>query len=195
MKLIAITGSIGCGKTTIAGIVRKLGYVVFDVDAWVRRMYLNNDFVESLEEYFPQAFENKKFDKRRLRNLVFDNPEQLKKLESLTHPYLKRYLKSVIKKSSPTNDCFFIDVALLYEMKWDKYCDVVIVADVDYEIQKQRVMQRDNVDAEHFDKINNVQMDKQLKKDKADIVINTDKPINLLKLDVISAIYCIEGIL
>ena len=43
MKLIAITGSIGCGKTTLAKIVRKLGYVVYDVDVWVKNIYKNKD--------------------------------------------------------------------------------------------------------------------------------------------------------
>ena len=39
MKLAAITGSIGCGKTTLSKIVRRLGYVVYDIDGWVRRLY------------------------------------------------------------------------------------------------------------------------------------------------------------
>ena len=105
---------------------------------------------------------------------------------------MKKYLKSVIKKCSDKNDCFFIDVALLYEMGWDKYCDFVVVADVDYEVQKQRVMKRDNISAEDFDKINNIQMNNNKKKTMADFVINTDKSMNLLKLDVINMIELCE---
>ncbi len=193
MKLIAITGSIGCGKTTIAKIVREQGYTVFDVDAWVRRMYFQKSFIAQIAEVFPSVVENGAVNKRELRNIVFNDAKQLKKLESLTHPFLRKYLKYVIKKNSKYDECFFIDVALLYELKLDKFCDFVIVADVDYEIQKKRVMKRDNVKAEDFDKINNVQMSNEAKKEKADIVINTDKSLNLLKLEVITMIDYVRG--
>ncbi len=194
MKLIAITGSIGCGKTTIAKIIRKHGFCVFDVDAWVRRMYFQKSFIATIAQNFPSVMENGCVNKRSLRNLVFNNSSELKKLESLTHPFLKKYLKSVIKLNSRYDDCFFVDVALLYEMGWDKYCDLVVVADVDYEIQKKRVMFRDKVQADDFDKINSVQMSNELKKEKADLVINTDKAFNLLELDVLMMIDYVKGL-
>lgn len=186
MKLIAITGSIGCGKTTIAKIVREQGYVVFDVDAWVRRMYFKKDFINEICEVFPDAVNNGMVDKRKLRNIVFNHSEQLKILESMTHPFLRRYLKQVIKKNSGNQNVFFLDIALLYEMGWEIYCDYVVVADVDYKIQKQRVMTRDKVEAEDFDKINNVQMSNEKKKEMADFVIDTNKAKNLLKHEIIT---------
>ena len=193
MKLIAITGSIGCGKTTIAGIIKKLGYAVFDVDAWVRRMYFKKDFIKQIQEVFPQVVQNGIVDKRALRNIVFNDKQKLKKLESMTHPFLKKYFKSVVKKNGFSQDICFLDVALLFEMGWEKYCHRVIVADVPYEVQKKRVMLRDNVNGDDFDKINNVQMDNKAKKLLADVVINTDKPINLLKLDVITLLKELEN--
>ena len=193
MKLIAITGSIGCGKTTIAKIVREQGYTVFDVDAWVRRMYFQKSFIAQIAKTFPDVMEEGVVNKRLLRNKVFDDEKELKKLEKLTHPFLRKYLKYVIKKNSKYNDCFFIDVALLYELGLEKFCDFVVVADVDYKIQKKRVMKRDGVKAEDFDKINDIQMSNEIKKQKADIIIDTDKSLNLLKLDVITMIDYVEG--
>ena len=52
MKLVAITGSIGCGKTTIAKIVGKLGYTVFDVDGWVRRLYFKKTLLRLFKSIF-----------------------------------------------------------------------------------------------------------------------------------------------
>lgn len=52
----------------------------------------------------------------------------------------------------------FFDVALLYELGWDKFFDCVVLADVDYETQRLRVMARDKISAEDFDKINKLQM-------------------------------------
>ena len=193
MKLVAITGSIGCGKTTIAKIVGKLGYTVFDVDGWVRRLYFKKDFIKVIQEHFPAVAENGQVNKRALRNIVFSDNRQLKVLEGLIHPFLRETLKDVIRKKACRKDILFIDVALLFEMGWDKYCDFILVADVDYEIQKQRVMNRDKVTAEDFDKINNVQLSNSYKINLADVVVNTDKPKNLLKVEMINIIQGLES--
>lgn len=83
-------------------------------------------------------------------------------------------------------------MALLFEMGWDKYCDLILVADVDEKIQKQRVMTRDKVSAEHFEKINNIQMSQKEKIALADVTVETDVPLNLLKTEIISIIEGME---
>ena len=192
MKLVAITGSIGCGKTTIAKIVNKLGYPVFDVDGWVRRLYFNKDFIRAVAQNFPAVKDGEGINKRQLRNIVFSDNSQLKKLEAMVHPFLKDCLKDSIRKHARNCGIFFIDVALLFEMGWDKYCDFILVADVDYDVQKKRVMKRDNVTAEDFDKINDIQMRNEHKIRLADIVVRTDKPLNLLKAEMIDIIKGLE---
>lgn len=193
MKLVAITGSIGCGKTTLSKIVRRLGYVVYDIDGWVRRLYYQKDFIKVIAAHFPEVMEGEKVNKRKLRNLVFGDNARLKVLESLIHPFLKQTLMNVRRRNARRADLFFMDVALLFEMGWDKYCDYIVVADVDYETQKMRVMRRDNISAADFDKINRIQMDNAAKKVLADVIINTDKPINLLKVELLAMIEEIEG--
>ena len=193
MKLAAITGSIGCGKTTLSKIVRRLGYVVYDIDGWVRRLYYQKDFIKVIAAHFPEVMEGEKVNKRKLRNLVFGDNARLKVLESLIHPFLKQTLMNVRRRNARRADLFFMDVALLLEMGWDKYCDYIVVADVDYETQKMRVMRRDNISAADFDKINRIQMDNAAKKVLADVIINTDKPINLLKVELLAMIEEIEG--
>mgnify|MGYP000053660689 FL=1 len=192
MKLAAITGSIGCGKTTLSKIVRRLGYVVYDIDGWVRRLYYQKDFIKVIAAHFPEVMEGEKVNKRKLRNLVFGDNARLKVLESLIHPFLKQTLMNVRRRNACRADLFFMDVALLFEMGWDKYCDYIVVADVDYETQKMRVMRRDNISAADFDKINRIQMDNAAKKVLADVIINTDKPINLLKVELLAMIEEIE---
>lgn len=193
MKLAAITGSIGCGKTTLSKIVRRLGYVVYDIDGWVRRLYYQKDFIKVIAAHFPEVMEGEKVNKRKLRNLVFGDNARLKVLESLIHPFLKQTLMNVRRRNARRGDLFFMDVALLFEMGWDKYCDYIVVADVDYETQKMRVMRRDNISAADFDKINRIQMDNAAKKVLADVIIDTDKPINLLKVELLAMIEEIEG--
>ena len=192
MKLIAVTGSIGCGKTTLADLIRKMGFCVFDADGWVRRLYYQKDFIKVIAQHFPSVIENEKVNKRALRNIVFNDNQKLKLLESLIHPFLKQTLKNLKRKNAFYEDLFFLDVALLFEMGWEKYCDLVIVADVDYETQKKRVMKRDNISAEDFDKINNVQLNNEHKKVLADVVIDTNKPLNVLKAELICLLSEIE---
>ena len=189
MKIIAITGSIGCGKSFLANIIRSFGYVVYDADKWVKYLYYRPAFLKVIKQNFPEVFDaNGTFNKRKLRNLVFNNNQELKRLEKLVHPFLKQKLLNVIRKNSQTNRVFFFDAALLFEMKWNIYCQSVILADVDKNIQKQRVMIRDNISAADFEKIVSVQIDNEQKKQFVNAVINTDKTENLLKIELIKII-------
>lgn len=189
MKIIAITGSIGCGKTFLANIIRSLGYVVYDADKWVKYLYYRPAFLNVIKQSFPKVFDNDgSFNKRKLRNLVFNNTNELKRLEKIVHPFLKHKLLNIIHKNAEKDCVLFFDAALLIEMKWNIYCQAVILADVDKNIQKQRVMARDNVSAEDFEKIVSVQMDNEQKKKFADVVINTDKSEALLKVELINII-------
>ncbi len=189
MKIIAITGSIGCGKTFLANIIRSLGYVVYDADKWVKYLYYRPAFLNVIKQSFPKVFDNDgSFNKRKLRNLVFNNTNELKRLEKIVHPFLKQKLLNIIHKNAEKDCVLFFDAALLIEMKWNIYCQAVILADVDKNIQKQRVMARDNVSAEDFEKIVSVQMDNEQKKKFADVVINTDKSKALLKVELINII-------
>ena len=189
MKIIAITGSIGCGKSFLANIIRSLGYVVYDADKWVKYLYYRPAFLKVIKQNFPEVFDaNGTFNKRKLRNLVFNNNQELKRLEKLVHPFLKQKLLNVIHKNSQTNRVFFFYAALLFEMKWNIYCQSVILADVDKNIQNQRVMIRDNISAADFEKIVSVQIDNEQKKQFVNAVINTDKTENLLKIELIKII-------
>lgn len=189
MKIIAITGSIGCGKTFLANIIRSLGYVVYDADKWVKYLYYRPAFLNVIKQSFPKVFDNDgSFNKRKLRNLVFNNTNELKRLEKIVHPFLKQKLLNIIHKNAEKDCVLFFDAALLIEMKWNIYCQAVILADIDKNIQKQRVMARDNVSAEDFEKIVSVQMDNEQKKKFADVVINTDKSEALLKVELINII-------
>ena len=186
MKVVGITGQIGTGKTTVAGILRQEGFVVFDADSWCRGLYHDKAFLESIYQNFPLAFENGVFNKRKLREIVFGNSDQLKLLESLTHPFLtSRFLKSVRKNTRYTGVCF-VDAALLFEGGWDKYCTYKLMTYAPYEVQKKRVMERDKITEEEACNIIKIhQKSEHLKKNQIDFIINTDKPLGVLKAEVI----------
>jgi dephospho-CoA kinase len=88
MLKIGITGSIGAGKSTVAGIFKVLGIPVFDADATAKNI-LNTDSVlrEQIAATFgSETYKNGLLDKKYLATLVFNNPDQLAKLNALVHP-------------------------------------------------------------------------------------------------------------
>ena len=188
MKLVAITGSIGCGKSTLANLIKELGYVVYDVDMWTRNLYKKDKFNALILKNFPQVNENGKVNKKLLRNIVFSDKTQLEKLENIIHPILKQKLRQVIKNNADKNEIFFIDAALIFELGWNLYCNCIIVADVDKNIQKQRVMKRDGISEYEYNNIINLQMSNYDKACRADVVINTNKSLGILKVELFKVI-------
>ena len=183
MHLIGITGFIGSGKTTIGQLLKDMGYVVFDMDVWCRKMYFEKVFLEVIKQNFPQSFEGGVFNKKKLRQIVFKDEKQLKKLESLTHPYLKSKLLKLIHKNRFNSHLFFVETALLFQMELDKYCRQVILTTAPYDVMEKRVILRDKVSAADFKNIYDKQKIDLLGKSFYDI--NTYQSINTLKTDVI----------
>lgn len=188
MQIIGITGSIGSGKTTIANIISKLGYSVWNIDNWVKRLYHQKYFLLKIAKAFPNVFEEGVLNKRKLRNFVFNDKKELQKLEAIIHPIIKKEFKFNIHKSALDRDFIFFEQALLFEMGWDKYCNYIILADVAEAIAKERVIKRDNISGVDFDKINDIQIKNIDKMNMVDIIINTNQAKNLLRLNIIEVL-------
>ena len=174
MKVIGITGAIGCGKTTLASVINKLGYEIFDADKEVANIYKNEDFLHQLKSIFPRVFNGCGVDKKLLRRIVFSNQKELLKLEYIIEPFLQQLFINKIEDSKQKDGILFIDAVLLFEKGWNRFCEKVICVTVDAETQKQRVMCRDNITEEEFYKIYHLQMANDLKCQMADIVIDTN---------------------
>lgn len=183
MHLIGITGFIGSGKTTVGQLLKDMGYVVFDMDVWCRKMYFEKEFLKIIKHHFPQTFEGDVFNKKKLRQIVFSDEKKLKELEGLTHPYLKSKLLKIIHRERFNSYPFFIETALLFQMGIDKYCRQVILTTAPYKVMEKRVMIRDCVSANDFKNIYNKQKIDLFGKSFYDI--NTYQSINTLKTDVI----------
>ncbi len=188
MIIVGITGCIGCGKTYLANIIESIGYKVYNPDRWTRELYQKMSFLSIIKQNFPTVFNSDVFNKRALRQLVFDDNKQLKKLENIIYPYLKQRLKKLINRKAKKDDILFLDVALLLEFGWDKYCDYIIVADAADDVQCARVMKRDGISAADFAKIMAVQIPKKEKEVYADWVVNTEQPQNILRVQLIKFI-------
>lgn len=126
---IAITGTIGSGKSEVANYLRnKKGYEVFDCDA-VNNALLkpNATGYKQVIKVFPECLNDGKIDKQVLASIVFNNSKEKKKLENILHPLIFKEMEKAIDK----NKTFIAEVPLLFESKWDKYFDysILLVSD------------------------------------------------------------------
>ena len=184
MKIIGVTGAIGCGKTTVSKIIGNLGYEVFDADNEVKKIYKNSDFLCLLKNAFPRVFCGDILDKQLLRKWVFSDQNKLLILENIIEPFLEDIFLKMINSTASRQGWLFIDAVLLFEKGWNKYCDKVICVDVDLEIQKSRVIKRDCISEKEFFDIYNLQMNNKKKCELSDIVLDTNCSIDDLKVKV-----------
>lgn len=146
--IIGITGSIACGKSTVSNYLKSKGYVVIDADK-IGHEALDNEYVrEKLVVAFGKEIqENNKIDRQKLGNLVFGNTSNLNILNSIIHPEIRKMILEEINKNKD-KEIIFIDIALLFEAKFDDLVDKIIVVYVDENIQLTRLMKRNSITQE-----------------------------------------------
>ena len=85
---IAITGGIGSWKSTVAKIIKDMGYPVFSCDEIYKNIFESAGFIEQIRKSFPVAIKNEKIDKAELAKVVFSNRGKREQLNRLSHPMI-----------------------------------------------------------------------------------------------------------
>jgi len=143
--IIGITGSIACGKSTVSNYLKSKGYIVIDADR-IGHEALDDDYVKEklVLAFGNEILEDNKISRQKLGELVFGNSSNLNVLNSIIHPEIR---KKILEKIDKNNDkeLIFIDVALLFEAKFDDLVDKIIVVYVDKNTQLTRLMKRNSI--------------------------------------------------
>lgn len=143
--IIGITGSIACGKSTVSNYLKSKGYIVIDADK-IGHEALDDDYVKEklVLAFGNEILEDNKISRQKLGELVFGNSSNLNALNSIIHPEIR---KKILEKIDKNNDqeFIFIDVALLFEAKFDDLVDKIIVVYVDKNTQLTRLMKRNSI--------------------------------------------------
>ena len=173
MIIIGLTGSIGMGKTTTAGMFRDEGIPVNDSDAVVHDLY-KTDAVDPVGRAFPGSIRDGVIDRAELARQLSLDPYGFSRLEAIVHPLVRKREQQFleIQKTAGT-DLVLLDIPLLFETSAEKRVDVIVVATCDPQIQRQRVLARPGMTEEKFNLILNRQLPDQQKRDRADFLVDT----------------------
>jgi dephospho-CoA kinase len=184
MLIIGLTGSIGMGKSTTLQMFADEGVPVYDADAAVHAVY-SGSAVPVVEAAFPGTTADGKVDRQKLSQRVLGNPEALKKLEQIVHPLLgahrQKFMEDAEKSGAPI---VLMDVPLLFETGGEKRMDAVVVVTAPAELQRQRVLARENMTTEKLDAILARQTPDAEKRKRADFVVDTSRGLDPVRADV-----------
>lgn len=173
MILLGLTGSIGMGKSTVAGMFREAGVPAFSADEAVHRLY-SGRAVPAVEAAFPGVVRDGVVDREALTRAVLGNPEALARLESIVHPLVREEESAFIddaRRSGVT--VAVLDIPLLYETGGEKRVDRVVVVSAPADIQRKRVLARPGMTSEKLERILARQVPDAEKRARADFVIDT----------------------
>lgn len=175
MFILGLTGSIGMGKSTAAANFKRLGVPVHDSDAAVHAvMAKNGGAVKAIDAAFPGVVRDGVIDRQKLGAKVFGDAPALRELEGILHPLARAHqLRFLARQSRAGKAAVVLDVPLLFETGGDRRCDAVAVVSAPFREQKRRVLGRPGMTPEKFEHILNTQMSDQIKRKRADFVVQT----------------------
>jgi dephospho-CoA kinase len=173
---IVLTGGIGTGKSTVASFFKMFGYKIIDADEISKTVF--EEKKEKIKEIFGTV------DRKELRNIVFNDKEKLKTLENLILPEVRKKVINLAEKYEKDGVKYFVDLPLYFEKQNYPEFDKVLVIYAPKELQIKRVVKRDNVTEKEAVSILDNQLDIEIKKQKADFVIDNSKDLKHLQKEI-----------
>jgi dephospho-CoA kinase len=191
MRILALTGSIGMGKSTTAKMFAEAGVPVYDADAAVHKIY-EGEAAPAIEAAFPGTTADGKVDRAKLSAKVVHNQAAIKQLEQIVHPMLgasrKKFLDDAERSGAPV---VVMDIPLLFETGGEKRVDAVVVVTTSPENQRERILARGTMTSEALDGILARQLPDAEKRKRADFVVDTSHgldPVRERIRDILAAV-------
>lgn len=175
MMVVGLTGGIGSGKSLVSQYFSELGVPIIDADVIVHQlMQPGRVEFDALVQCFGQEIldASGNIDRRAMRKRVFQDLAQLKKLEAIIHPAVRKEISQQIQKLSA--DYCIVSIPLLLEKDYKNSVDRVLVIDVAESVQIERVKQRDGSTEDQVRNIMKKQISRNERLAAADDVINNE---------------------
>ena len=177
--IIGLTGGIASGKSTASAYFKSKDIEVIDSDLIVKALWENEEeMIHKAESLFGFPIKTKA-DKKKISSLIFDDKKLRSKLNEIVHPYVYHKIEEQLNQLE-NHRLVVIDMPLLFEVGYDKKCDITCLVYVNQDIQVERLMKRDAISKEKALARIEAQMSLDHKKLKADVIFDNQMDLNFL---------------
>ena len=179
-RIIGITGGIASGKSTVTEFLRQQGYQVIDADQVVHELQEpGGRLYQALLSVFGPAIlqEDGRLDRPKLGAMIFGNPELLAQSSQLQNEIIREELARRRDLLAETEKLFFMDLPLLFELQYEDWFDQIWLVDVTEKTQLSRLMTRNALSQEEAEKRIAAQLSLQEKRNRADVLIDNNGPL------------------
>ena len=177
MIKIGITGSLASGKTTASKILSLRRGPLFSADKVVKELYQNKKFRSLIERQFRIKKNNQM--KKSLKNLILADKKNIKKLEKIIHPQVRKRMRNFTSQNKKKKFLFY-EIPLLIESKLMKFFNLIIFIKAKKKLRLKRFQTKIR-DKKLFNVLNNKQMKDAKKIKYCDYVVVNEKNLNILK--------------
>jgi dephospho-CoA kinase len=183
-KKIGLTGGIASGKTTVTDCFKKLGTKVIDADVISHEVTepSGSAFEEILSEFGSEILDEKGLiNRKRMREIIFDDQSKKKILEEIIHPKVRDEMFKRINKSD--DHYLIVSVPLLVETGMNRIMDRTLLVDCSEDTQIERLMHRDKITLNEARAILKNQASRSDRNKIADDLIVNEKNVTLIELE------------
>jgi len=183
--LVGITGGIGSGKSEVCRMLSKKGYKVIFADLMAKELYKSNKgLARKVVGAFGKGILNYQgvISLTKLREVVFANKRNFKKINEIVHPTVIKTLIEHIRKLKQR--VIIIESALVFDTAFHKYLDYTIMVYSNKKNRLERIMMRDGAKRNEIEKIMKYQLDEKIKIEKSDFIIVNNKSLEELSREV-----------
>ncbi len=181
MLVVALTGGIGSGKSAVSRHLESLGVPVIDADRLARQLVApGSPALAEIQVTFGGHLVDDAgcLDRVALRGIVFDNPEQRRRLEAILHPRIRQAMEAWLSEQHAPYAVLVIP--LLFETGQTTLADRVLVVDCELARQIDRVSERDGLSERQIQQILEAQVDRETRLRGADDVIENNGTLDEL---------------
>jgi dephospho-CoA kinase len=180
---IAITGSIGSGKSSFAEFLSSAGYPLLKADDISKEILSSDESIRKkiIKEFGNDSFINGLPNKTFLAKKVFSDPENVVKINSILHPPVIKRINTEMEKLLKTNSMVLVEAALIYEADMEDMFDYVVLVTASEEIRQKRKTTLDKLSEDDFKKRSLNQIPDEEKKKRADFIFENNGTLDDLK--------------
>ena len=195
VRIIGITGGIASGKSIVTEFLRQQGYQVIDADQVVHELQEPGErLYQALLSTFDSSIlqEDGRLNRPKLGAMIFGNPQLLEQSSQIQNQIIREELAGRRDMLAETEDIFFMDLPLLFELQYEDWFDQIWLVDVTVETQLSRLMTRNTLSQEEAEKRIAAQLSLQEKRKRADVLIDNNGSLEETRQQIRDALQKLE---